>query len=376
MLELERAIVRVCAQPDQFAPSVASTGRRLLRATWVLPSAATPGRAHILAAAAEVHGLRSLGLPAQLAVPGDVVERVPEDELEDAVVFENEQQLSAVAEHSDVLVAAVPDALGSIIQVRPQDRPVLLACTVRALPQSMPDVDLDGIVVMTPSRWLHGRLNEQFSIPAQQYELSADARYFHPGADQPTADTRLQIAAWLRPATAVQTLTLMQRLHDSLAPGASLVTFGASLAALDRRGAPDGPWRQRHLGALGRDSLARMLGQTDIVLDLTRNMWTGELAAAAMACGVVPVVDASSSAAELIDNDRNGIVIDSADPADWHDAIAAIDHDWPRLRALQTAALQTATQRSPQLTAISQYTVLERAMRGARLERARRQVRA
>jgi hypothetical protein len=373
MLELERSITTVASDPVRFGETVAVTGRRLLRSVWVLPTEHVQGRAHILGAAADISGMRQLGLPAQLAVPAQVTQQLPQDDRESAAVFENEQQLESLVRSCDVVVAVGFEALPAVRRAQALSPGTVGACVLRALPRTSPDEKLDGILVMAPSRWLAERVEERFAIPVEQFVLSADSRYFHPTPDEPTAETRLQIAAWLRPGTVSLTIDVLGRLAESLPRGASLVTFGASLAALERRDAPEGSWRERHLGALSPGRLAQLLGQTDILIDLTKDLPTGELAAAAMACGAIPVVDATSGAAEIIEDGRDGLVVTSPDPADWHDVVAALDQDWPRLRSLQTAALQSATRRSPLLTAVSQYTLFERAKRRQRSRLARAQ---
>jgi hypothetical protein len=50
----------------------------------------------------------------------------------------------------------------------------------------------------------------------------------------------------------------------------------------------------------------------------------------------------------------------SGDPERWRDAVVKLTQDWPRLRRLQTAAVQSATRRTELLTAVSLYLMFER----------------
>jgi hypothetical protein len=83
-----------------------------------------------------------------------------------------------------------------------------------------------------------------------------------------------------------------------------------------------------------------------------------------MACAAIPMVPQDSAAAELVDHGKNGLVMRSGDPERWRDVVVKLTQDWPRLRRLQTAAVQSATGRAELETAMRLYLLFERAQHG------------
>ena len=360
MLALEQRVVRAVAEPSRFAEELAATGRRPLSTLWIASTSSGPPRASAVAAAGEVAGLRALGFDASLAVAADEVSRLPRLDAEEALGFTDHHHLARLARNSDVLIATHPAVLPLLAQARPRRSGTVLACVFRALPQEpLPD-GLDDLLLLAPSRWLSRRVGEEFGRPVEPFEVSADARYFHPKADDPAANSRLQVGVHIRPVSASQSVPLLERLAGALPPDISWVSFGPALATLDRHGVAQGGWREHHVRASDPQALARLLGRTDIMLDMARAVPTGELAAAAMACGAIPVVPRGSAAAEVVTHGRDGIVMTTANPDAWRDAVMELARDWPRLRSLQGAGIQSATRRTPLGTAVSQYLLFER----------------
>lgn len=356
MLQLHDSIARVAADPSSFAQAIASAGRPALSMVSVLSAAADTTRASIFAACADVCGLRGLGLSARLAIPAEDAEALPQRDGLETLTYADDDQLAAVVADADVVVLADPATLPIVNRVR-RGRAPLVASVLRAAPTALPDTDLSGVLWLSSSPWVSRQMFERFGIRPGRFELSADSHYFHPRPDDANTQGRLQVAVSLRPVTASLILPLLERLAETLGEEVTIVTFGSSLASLDRRGAPPGPWRDRHRGSLSPPQLATLLGQTDILIDPTRTVANGELAAQAMACGAVPIVSSAGEAADVVRDGRDGILISSTDPADWYKPIVALDKDWPLLRGLQTAAVRAATRRSQLLTAITQYTV-------------------
>jgi hypothetical protein len=329
---------------------------------------ALPGapRASALAAGGEAAALRQLGFDARLAVPAHQLSRFPQLEVDDALRFTDREQLEGLVHDTDVVIAAHPAAL-PLLQGLPARSDQVVACVLRELGEDDLEGRMGDLCLLAPSAWMCRHAAERFGWRVEQYPLSADTRYFHPIPDEPSSGARLHLAMHFGAVATAESVALRDLLADSLPSGTTLASFGPSLDVLAQQGAPEGAWREHHVESVEPTSLARLLGRTDIMIEMAAAP-TGEAAAAAMACAAIPVVPQDSAAAELIAHGTNGLVMRSGDRERWRDAVVQLTQDWPRLRRLQTAAVQSATCRAELETAMRLYLLFERAQHALRRE--------
>lgn len=239
--------------------------------------------------------------------------------------------------------------------------PVPMVCTVdRPLQEEAGSLERAGALLGHPrvvaapvSQWLRTHLRRTASVRGLIVPMGVDTALFQPGGAEEHDELHVAIFARSRPARLVADVT--DALVAALGTGVSVASWGAPGHVLLAEGAPDGPWRSRHLGPLRDSLLSAVLRAADFVVDLVPGDPTGEVALQAMACGAVPVVSAEGAGAELPG------VLTAETEAEAAEVVAALAADWRALRAAQRAAVQAAAERSDLAAAVGRYALAVRA---------------
>jgi len=347
-----------------------------LRVDVVLPGMAHGGSGGSHSVYQEVAAMRSLGIEARILISAVALDRARATYADAAQLFtpyRDEAELAELTDATDVLVAthykSVPlvhglttgrdDRLGAYYV---QDYEPLFA--PEGSEEAAEALQSYGLMahglLFAKTEWLRATVAEGAGVAVAKVQPSIDQAVFHPQGRRPQDGGPIRVAAMLRPRTPRraprETVDVLRALAASHGDRIAIMTFGCTPGELADVGAlPDGA---RHLGVLGRDDVAELLRATDVFVDCSWYQAFGRTGLEAMACGATAVMPAAGGAGEFLRHEENGLLVDTADLAAVHAALAGLVDDPRRLAALQAAATATASRYSALGAALSEYALL------------------
>jgi len=169
-----------------------------------------------------------------------------------------------------------------------------------------------------------------------------------PGGNEVAArdGVRIIFVGFLGPSKGADQLPAIMRRVWPTCPAASLTIVGdgplrAALTAEFAAGEIAGGWR--FTGAVGRDEVARLLRESDVLLLPTKLEGFGLVIPEAMLSGCVPVVSRLAGITdEIVDAGSTGFLVDPADSAGFADIIIRLAQDTPRREACAAAGRAAA----------------------------------
>jgi glycosyltransferase involved in cell wall biosynthesis len=356
----------------------------------VLPGLSAGGSGGSHSIYQEVRGMRDIGVPASIALHERAWERacrVYDDAEEIFTSFGGLDELAAITADADVISATHFKSVAMVRHLRGIRDDFLPAYYVqdyepffvieenddlaeaRASYTAIPDA-----VLFAKTHWLCNAVASAHGIPVARVEPSLDTVVFHARGER--AAGLVRVTAMLRPRTPRRqphgTIAILERLRRSHSDLVEVATFGCSDADVAKLTNDEG-LRSTHLGLLRRTRVAELLRQTDVFLDFSLYQAFGRTALEAMACGATALVPRIGGAAEFVEHGVNALAIDSFDEGASYEALAELASDEERLRAMQRAAVETASGFSIVRAALSEYLLFDsehRARFGARGETA------
>ncbi len=362
---------------------------RPLEVAFVLPGLAegSSGGAHSVYQ--EVRAMRSLGIPAWIALEQGAWERASRaypDAAEVFVPYADGEDLAAKMRSADVAVATHYRSVGlvrELVERRPellpayyvQDYEPLFADPSSEAYQEALDsyTAVPGQVLFAKTWWLCEFVTLARGVPVRKVEPSLDREIFRaPRLRVAASDGRpLQVVAMVRPRTprrkAALTLRVLVELQQQLAGELRVVSFGCSAEQLAGLGVP-GHAAVDHRGVLTRAEMGELLQQSDVFLDCSVYQAFGRTALEAMACGCVPLVPTLGGHLEFARDGVNAIAVDTATEQTVVDAVRAVAEDRERLEQLRAQAVDTAGGYSATRAALSEYLLFEEERRRRRRE--------
>jgi len=389
------AVAERSSAPEAIAPLLDGRGGPLT-VVFLLPGLAHGGSGGSHSVYQEVKGLRSLGVPARIALPRWDRERaasVYEDAEQVFQAFDDEDDLAAKTADADVISATHHKSVALLCAIRERRSSFLPAYYVQdyepffTAPYMAEEAiasytALPDMLLFAKSHWLCNVVAERHGLFVEKVEASIDGQLFTPGERQLAEPVRarpeapaerqprpapLRVLAMVRPRTArrqpVATVTVLERLRERFPGEVRISTFGCYADELreilpSAQGVLD-----RHLGMLTRAQVAERLRDTDVFLDMSVYQAFGRTALEAMACGATTLVPSVGGAWEFVEHGRNALAVDTFDPADALEALGALVSDRELLRRLQAGARATAARYSSVRAALSEYLAFERAHR-------------
>jgi len=344
-----------------------------LRVTFVLPGLADGGSGGSHSIFQEAAALRRLGLEARIALPKQALGRAREAYSESNGLF------TAYAGTDDLVDGAGPDNIIVATHWRSVE-PVLEV--IRHAPETIAAYyvqDYEPLfsrrdsseerasretyelmadhVVFAKTDWLCDLVAARHGVRVQRVEPSIDHDIFHPrGREEPAV---ARVAAMVRPRTprrgAAATVDLMRRLQARFGHAVELTTFGCPTDALKPfGGVPDGVV---HQPVLSRARVADLLRATDVFIDCSWYQAFGRTALEAMACGATAVTPRIGGAGSFAIDGTNGRLVDTLDPDEVEDAVAALILDRRTRIEMQRAAVGAAARYSSERAALSEYVL-------------------
>lgn len=378
------AVAELGSNPQAIAPLLCEGDRGPLSVVFLLPGLAHGGSGGSHSIYQEVRGLRTLGVPARIALPHWDRERaaaVYDDAEEIFQTFTDEDDLAAKTADADVISATHHKSVAMLAGIRSartdflpayyvQDYEPFFTAPYVAEEAIASYTALPDMLLFAKSHWLCNVVAERHGLFVEKVEASIEEELFAVGErDDENAPTgaRVRVLAMVRPRTArrqpLATVTVLERLLERFPVEVQVSTFGCYDDEL-REILPDAEHvLARHLGMLNRAQVAARLRETDVFLDMSVYQAFGRTALEAMACGATAVVPAVGGAAEFVEHERNALVVDTFEPADALGALGVLVTDRDLLRRLQANARATAERYSSVRAALSEYLAFERAHR-------------
>ncbi len=371
------AVAERSSTPEAIAPLLGGPAGPLT-VVFLLPGLARGGSGGSHSIYQEVKGLRSLGVPARIALPRWDSERAAEA-YEDAEQifqsFDDEDDLAAKTVDADVISATHHKSVALLAAIRSrrsgflpayyvQDYEPFFTAPYMAQEAIASYTALPDMLLFAKSHWLCNVVAERHGLFVEKVEASIDRELFAPREDRYESGP-LRVLAMVRPRTArrqpLATIAVLERLRARFPAEVRAATFGCYVDEL-REILPGAEGTlERHLGVLTRTQVAEQLRETDVFLDMSVYQAFGRTALEAMACGATAVVPAVGGAWEFVEHEQNALAVDTFDPAEALAALSSLVADRGLLRRLKDGARETAGRYSGVRAALSEYLAFERA---------------
>jgi GT2 family glycosyltransferase/glycosyltransferase involved in cell wall biosynthesis len=369
------------SSPAALAALLAEEDRRPLSVAFILPGLPFGGSGGSHSVYQEVKGLRELGVRAHIVLPRWDWERargVYADAEEVFQTFADQDELAALTVEADVISATHYKSVTMLKALRESREDFLPAYYVQDYepfftPPHIAEeavasyTAVDGMLLFAKSHWLCNIVAEQHGLSVAKVEPSIDSALFGPGDRHGGNGPLLRVVAMVRPRTARrqprETIALLERLIEELPGTVEVSSFGCYADEL-REIAPEAhAIAERHRGLLSRESVAQLLCESDLFLDLSIYQAFGRTALEAMACGCVAIVPALGGVWEFLEHGRNGLAVDTLSRDDVFETVASLSEDRERLERLRRGARDTASRYSIARAALSEYLTFEQAYR-------------
>jgi len=365
-------------------------GRRPLSVVFILPGLPHGGSGGSHSVYQEVTGLRSLGVPARIAIPSWDRERARAayPDADDVFqTFADPDDLAAVTADADVISATHYKSVALLAALRERREDFLAAYYVQdyepfftapyiAAEAIASYTAVPGTLLFAKSHWLCNVVADRHGLLVEKVEPSLDERVFFPGEHTPRLPSApLRVAAMIRPRTArrqpVSTVNVLERLREQLGERVEIATFGCYADELREIAPRAHAIHAGHRGLLPRHDVAELLRRCDVFLDMSVYQAFGRTALEAMACGATAVVPEIGGVWEFVEHDRNALAVDTLDEPAVLDVLTSLAGDRDRLDRLRAEACVTAARYSIARAALSEQLLFARAHRARVGARAR-----
>lgn len=226
---------------------------------------------------------------------------------------------------------------------------------------------IPNALLFAKTHWICNMVRQEHGVEVSKVEPSIDHTTYAPRPR--TADTRLRIAAMIRPQTpyrgAERTMRLLSRLATEFPGALSFHLFGCDenepcFQTLLR------DFEYRNHGVLDRPEVAAVLADSDLFVDLSDYQAFGRTSLEAMASGCAAVVPQHGGGDEYAIDGHNALVVDSFDEEACFRRIRALLSEPAELGRLRFAGLRTASRYSVRAAAVSELDLFSRALAGHR----------
>lgn len=360
-----------------------------MRILFLLPVKGGSGGAHSVVQ--EVSEMRRMGIHAHVAmkhehVAGFVKAYADIPGSQDTFIGFDNNNLLEVAENFDIVVGTIFNSMGLVKRIVESNPHILPAYYVQDYEPLFFEegtanwhLALDsytlvpGACLFAKTHWIIDEVKRHHGVHVHKVQPSIDHEVYKPQSR--TRNGRIQIAAMIRPQTprrgAERTMRLLSKLHSLVGNAITVNLFGcpSELPEFQRL---NHDFAFVNHGLLNRTEVTRLLGQSDLFLDLSDYQAFGRTALEAMACGCAAFVPAAGGAHEYARHDHTALIVDTSDEDACFEAVYALVKDPGRLKRLQRAGLETAARYSVHSAAVSELLVLENALTILRSERPRR----
>jgi GT2 family glycosyltransferase len=375
---LRGAVADALASRDAFAgAAVGGNGEsKPLSIAFVLPGLGVGGSGGSHSIYQEAQGLRRLGATARILLAEQAWERALatyDDAGELFEPFAGVHDLEEKTAGADVISATHFKSvalLAGLYQRRQDFLPAYYVQDYEPFFTARDDEDLrearesyeaiPGCLLFAKTHWLCNIVAERHGLPVAKVEPSLDTGLFHVGGRR-RGEGPLRVAAMVRPRTPrrqpTATCAVLEELRRRLGDAVEIVTFGCSQAELARVTGSDHHLRSNHRGIISREEVAELLRDSDVFLDMSMYQAFGRTALEAMACGCAAVVPRLGGVWEFAVDGVNACAVDTFEPSEAVEAIAALAADRERLGDMQEAARRTAARYSIDRAALSEYLV-------------------
>lgn len=387
-MDMVRARVRRVLDAD-IVPLVPQSMKWAMnqRILFLLPVSGGSGGAHSVVQ--EVTEMRRLGIDAKAAILEKTVDKFNElygdiPECQDVFVGFRDDNLLALASDYDVVIATIFTSVklvDRIVSVCPwivpayyaQDyEPMFFAEETKEWLEAYNSYSLvPNCTIFAKTDWIREIIQKKHGVNVLKVSPSIDHEVYFPGRQEGrSAASPVIVTAMIRPQTprrgAARTMQVLSRLKQRFGEKIQLKVFGCSVDHPEYVTMQNGI-DVENLGILTRNQVAALLREADIFIDLSDYQAFGRTGLEAMACGTVVMIPREGGADEYAIDGRNALVVDTLDTAACYERLETIIGNPAEMDAMKLAGMETATQYSPRRAAISELTVLGRALAAHRM---------
>lgn len=355
--------------------------RPQLSVLFLLPVSGGGGGAHSVVQ--EASGMRRLGVDAQVAIRAQHLARYqanyPAIAERDQLFFayRSLEELQAYAAGFSVVVATIHTSmplLAAIAAASPEVMPAYYIQDYEPLFHEEGSAEnaaalasytlVPHAVLFAKTRWLCDTVGALHDVVVHKVRPSLDHEVYYPSsAPQPREAVR--VVAMVRPSSPRRgpgrTMEVLRRLTREFGKRVEVQIFGCSEADLVTAELPvDFPFTNH--GVLTRESVADVLRESDIFLDLSDYQAFGRTGLEAMACGCAVVLPALGGTSEYAVHGENSLLVDTSQTDHCYEAASAlVEHDAAR-EQLRAAALAKASEYSIDRAAESEINLFSAAL--------------
>jgi GT2 family glycosyltransferase/glycosyltransferase involved in cell wall biosynthesis len=383
-MERDTSLAPVRHAVEDAASTVASTAAVIfdrvepLTVVFILPGLGDGGSGGSHSIYQEVRGMRRLGIPARIALVEKAMPRAMaayEDATEIFQTFRDLDDLVEKTRDADVLSATHFKSVAMLAHVREARDDFLPAYYIQDYEPFFADSDsasereaiasytaIDDMLLFAKTHWLCNLVGHIHGLHVEKVEPSIDEHLYVPSGRPRRDGDPVRVVGMVRPRTPRRqpyaTVDVLHRLQTELAGQIEVATFGChaeELAAVtDARGV-----RDRHLGLLTRQRVARTRADADLFVDLSMYQAFGRTVLEAMACGCTAIAPRLGGVWEFAEHDENLLAVDTLDDEEVFEAVRALVADRDRLRRLQANARATAARYCVARASLSEYVAFE-----------------
>ena len=382
------ALRATIADESSFETAAPSAFVDPLTVTFVLPGMPWGSSGGVHSIYQEALGMRSLGIPARIALAErdwERAEQAYDDPEEVFFSFRDADDLVGRTEDADVIVSTHFKSVAMVKRVLADRQDFLAAYYIQdyepffAAPGSESFAEASASYKEIPEQvhfakthWLCELVGRLQGVNVAKVEPSIDRALYRPPGE-PDRSGPVRVTAMLRPRTPrrqpLSTLRILGRLQERFGDGIEIATFGCTDEELVRLWGSEPEWL-RHLGLLKRGRVAELLADSDVFLDGSFYQAFGRTGLEAMACGCTAVMPQLGGAAEFAVDGENALVVDTRDEGAVLSALSELIGNRERLERLQESGIRTAKRYSVIRAAVSEYVLFQhehdRRVRGAR----------
>ncbi|MBK7955621.1 MAG: glycosyltransferase [Candidatus Accumulibacter sp.] len=329
LLQYMRARCAAIAEESELFDNMQQrfAGKRML---FVLPVTTSGGGGNVVLC--EVLALRRAGIDAEIAnleFNRRLFERHHPDLHIPARYFRSPAELSALASEFDAVVASYHSTVEWLKPLAEAGMPTTIAYYVQDFEpyffaSDSPEyrrakdsyTDIAGMRLFTKTRWTRDTVGKQTGAYPELIGPSYDVENFYPGQYVRSPNTPLVIIAMVRPNSPRRspelTMRILRRLKSRLGNSVVINIFGTrsddtGYLAFNR------DFEHTCLGELSSPEVADALRESDVFLDLSSFQAMGLTAMEAMSSGVAVIGPQNGGLAEIIDDRKSGLLVDTTD---------------------------------------------------------------
>jgi GT2 family glycosyltransferase/2-polyprenyl-3-methyl-5-hydroxy-6-metoxy-1,4-benzoquinol methylase len=284
------------------------------------------------------------------------------------VVFGDQKDLIQIASSYDAVIATANFSVEWLKSLDSYSKPIL-GYYIQGFEPWMYDTDspeftralrsytlIKNIISFTKTDWTQQTVYKYTGLKPTIVGVSVNINLFRPRDTRIFGEKPIKIVSMIRAESKYRkpdfTMELLRRLKKEYKESVLIQLFGTQDIRYSNLVVPlDFDFEQ--YGILTQLQVANLLSKADIFVDFSEHQAMGLTALEAMSCGCAVIVPKNGGAVEFVQNQKNGLVVDTNNPNDCYDALRQIvQNDLLRIE-IQLSALNDVVKYFPEKPALN-----------------------